>query len=133
MRFVYIVFALFFLAMGAFSCQQAFAHVDPVTKEDYSQWKRNDGKGSCCSDYDCKPTQARWNAEKGQWEARFGEFWVLIPHDKVLKHAAKDGNPHLCAQDYYGVGDWGGPPPDLGPNTGQHIFVFCFTAPEAKG
>jgi hypothetical protein len=100
----------------------ARSHVDHVTKEDYTQWKQPGNGASCCNDKDCAPTQARWNGR--QWEALFNGKWISIPHERVLKHEAKDGNAHLCAD--YAPNGWDGPPSD-------EVVVFCFVPPAARG
>lgn len=124
--YIRLIFISFILAAPA------QAHVDHVSKEDYTQWKQPNG-ASCCSDNDCKPTVARFNAEKGMWEARFGDWWVLVPHDRVMKFEASDGNAHICAVDMHGSGDWGGTSPKSEPNKGQSVFIYCFVPPAAKG
>lgn len=90
----------------------------------YKDWKQPGNGASCCNETDCAPTQARWLPDRGQWEAKYGEKWVLIPNNRILPFEAPDGNAHLCAQGSYG---WGYENP-----SGDDVTVLCFTPPAAR-
>ena len=66
---------------------------------------------SCCNENDCRPTDARFNAATGNWEAVKDGKWITIP-----KPAALASEAHLCA------------PPLTWPGYGQDE-VFCFIRP----
>ena len=81
-----------------------------------AQWYRSlrqpSGAG-CCSEADCRPTEAR--RSEGGWEARLpdGE-WTIVPPDRVLSNEAHPGGAAvLCYL----------------PHTG----VLCFVPPQAGG
>lgn len=49
---------------------------------------------SCCSDRDCKPVQARFNA--GQWEFLSDRGWRSVPSRKMLDVKSPDTRAHAC-------------------------------------
>ena len=78
----------------------------------YSRLKRNDGRGSCCSLMDCRPTQSR--AVNGHYEVKVEGEWVAVPEDKINKVIAPDGGAHVCA------------PRQVGANKG---VLYCVVLP----
>lgn len=62
----------FCLALGL--APGAKGHIDAVTRQDYSGYERNDGKGSCCDWHDCRPFDAA----------------------KIVRRPSDDGNWHVC-------------------------------------
>ena len=74
---------------------------------------------SCCNDNDCHPTEAKFNAATGNWEAVKDGRWVTIPRHKIVDGdvpAELAAEAHLCA------------PPASWPGYGQDE-VFCFIRP----
>ena len=74
---------------------------------------------SCCNDNDCHPTDAKFNAATGNWEAVKDGRWVTIPRHKIVDGdvpAELAAEAHLCA------------PPTSWPGYGQDE-VFCFIRP----
>lgn len=91
---------------------------------DYESWKIPGTNRSCCNNHDCAPTEAKWDAARKIWTAKFRGRWVDVPPARVLKFEAPDGNAHLCAMD---TADF----PDMGSEKTE-IVVLCFTPPAAK-
>ena len=81
-------------------------------KEFYLKLNRNDGKGSCCSLMDCRPTQSRMVGD--HYEVKVDGEWTPVPNDKINNVVAPDGGAHVCA------------PRQVGPNKG---VVFCVVLP----
>ena len=55
---------------------------------------------SCCNDNDCHPTDAKFNAATGNWEAVKDGRWVTIPRHKIVDGdvpAELAAEAHLCA------------------------------------
>src|SRR5262245_5332744 len=63
--------------------------------EFYSKLNRNDGKGSCCNLYDCRPTQSRRVGD--HYEVKVEGEWTRVPNDKINNVVAPDGGAHVCA------------------------------------
>jgi len=63
--------------------------------EFYSKLNRNDGKGSCCNLYDCRPTQSRRVSD--HYEVKVDGEWTRVPNDKINNVVAPDGGAHVCA------------------------------------
>src|SRR5262252_10810372 len=61
----------------------------------YSKLNRNDGKGSCCNLYDCRPTQSRRVGD--HYEVKVDGEWTRVPNDKINNVVAPDGGAHVCA------------------------------------
>lgn len=61
----------------------------------YTDWQRNDGKGSCCNLIDCAPAEVK-RVKKG-WEVKLHGHWVPVPEEVVLKKNSPDGQAHVCA------------------------------------
>lgn len=74
----------------------AYAHTDGVTGQDYSGFKRNDGRGSCCDWQDCRPASQPF-IEQGNEKMidRAGNTFSFDP-GKVVKRPSDDGNWHVC-------------------------------------
>lgn len=97
----------------------------------YQYWQRPNGKGSCCNENDCYPTQARFDPKTGTWWAmrREDNKWIEIPkwiydNNDPNRPESPDGQSHLCA-----------PPPFFATdmtnrNLGeaQSPSVYCFRA-----
>lgn len=71
------------------------------------------GGGSCCSEADCRPVEARLN-EQAQWEALIGPqypdfpggppFWVQVLPDHILNKTDNPlGRPVACWRSMQGV------------------------------
>lgn len=84
----------------------------------YQNLKRPDGSGiSCCSEKDCRPTDARVR-EDGSIEAMLNGRWVIVPPNKILRNVySPDLGSHICAPD---------PKATWYPK--DHIFCFVFGA-----
>src|SRR5262245_32945150 len=63
--------------------------------EFYSKLNRDDGKGSCCNFYDCRPTQSRRVGD--HYEVKVDGEWTRVPNDKINNLVAPDGGAHVCA------------------------------------
>lgn len=54
--------------------------------------------GSCCSEQDCKPVEARLNGD--HWEVAIGEgplpVWEEVPSAAVLRQPNLEGRPVAC-------------------------------------
>jgi hypothetical protein len=72
------------------------AHVDPVTGQDYRDFLRNDGKGSCCDWYDCRPAYAPFTEPDGEKIIDFANNKYLYDLSKVVKRPSGDGHWHVC-------------------------------------
>ncbi len=80
----------------------------------YYQFWYNQIGNHCCRNEHCRPTEARWNAEAGQWEALVLGRWVLIQPSQIVR-------------DDYGLD----PFPSVCHNDSGH--VYCFDPPGAQG
>jgi hypothetical protein len=74
----------------------AHAHIDPVTGQDYRDFMRNDGMGSCCSWHDCRPAHAPATESDGEMITDFGNNKYAFDPSKVVKRPSDDGNWHVC-------------------------------------
>jgi hypothetical protein len=74
----------------------AHAHVDPVTGQDYRDFLRNDGKGSCCDWYDCRPAYAPFTEPDGDKIVDFANNKYLFDPSKVVRRPSDDGRWHVC-------------------------------------
>lgn len=74
----------------------AHAHVDPVTGQDYRDFTRNDGLGSCCDWHDCRPAHAPVTEPDGEMIVDFGNNKYRFDPSKVVKRPSDDGNWHVC-------------------------------------
>lgn len=73
---------------------------------------RPDTNTSCCSDADCRATNARF--VNGHWEAEFDGTMTPIPDGKIVRNQdSYDGRAYLCA-----TKDKPGSP-----------FIYCFVRP----
>jgi hypothetical protein len=72
------------------------AHVDEVTGQDYREFMRNDGLGSCCNWHDCRPAHAPVSEPDGEKIVDFGNNKYLFDPSKVVKRPSDDGNWHVC-------------------------------------
>jgi hypothetical protein len=61
----------------------------------YTELRRPDGKGSCCSDRDCRPVE-QCTLPSGKDGLSIEGRCVSIPRDKVLPVASPDGRSHAC-------------------------------------
>ena len=81
----------------------------------YTDWRRPDVGGSCCSNADCG-IAPDFRISGGSYEVLFQGRWVAVPPEKVLRGVENpDGNPHLCAI----------------PLQDGGVTVFCFLPPSA--
>ena len=74
----------------------AQAHVDPVTGQDYRDFLRNDGQGSCCDWHDCRPAHAPVTEPDGQTIVDFGNNRYRFDPSKVVRRPSDDGNWRVC-------------------------------------
>jgi hypothetical protein len=74
----------------------ADAHVDRITGQNYDGYERNDGKGSCCGWYDCRPALAPFT--EGDGEKIMDRNRNKYPFDPaiVVQRPSDDGNWHVC-------------------------------------
>ena len=66
--------------------------------EPYSKWQRNDGKGSCCNNMDCRPVEWRTGVA-GDIEIKIVELdgaWRAAPNATILPFSSPDGRGHAC-------------------------------------
>jgi len=85
--FFSIVFAIPFVA---------YAHVDKLTGQNYSGFDRNDGKGSCCDWYDCRPALAPFMEPDGEKIMDRNQNKFSFDPAIVVKRPSDDGNWHVC-------------------------------------
>jgi len=81
----------------------------------YTDLKRPDTGTSCCSSWDCYPTEAQFKG--GTWFAlrREDRKWIAVPDHLILKNEiTQDGKAHVCA---------------TRPEAGD--IVYCFKPPES--
>lgn len=64
--------------------------------EFYSKLRKSNGE-SCCSGYDCSPTQSR--AVGDHYEVMVEGEWTYVPPDTIRKVQAPDGGAHVCFPD----------------------------------
>jgi hypothetical protein len=74
----------------------AHAHVDKTTGQDYREFMRNDGLGSCCSWHDCRPAYAPFTEPDGEKITDFGNNKYRFDPSKVVRRPSDDGNWHVC-------------------------------------
>ncbi|MDB5554400.1 MAG: hypothetical protein JWL86_4384 [Rhizobium sp.] len=74
----------------------AHAHVDKTTRQDYRDFTRNDGLGSCCDWHDCRPAHAPVTEPDGEMIVDFGNNRYRFDPSKVVKRPSDDGNWHVC-------------------------------------
>jgi hypothetical protein len=79
-------------------------------REFYSKLQRNDGRGSCCSLMDCRPTCMVGD----HYEVKVEGAWTPVPYDKINNVVAPDRGAHVCA------------PRQVGPN---RDVLFCVILP----
>jgi hypothetical protein len=66
----------------------------------YYQYWRNQNGTHCCEEEHCRPTEARWNAELGQWEALvLGQWRLIMPHMMVKDDYGLDPFASVCHND----------------------------------
>ena len=95
--------------MACVAAMPSFAHGP------YTDWRRPDVGGSCCSDADCS-TASDFRIKGGRYEVLFQDRWIAVPPEKVLRNVQNpDGNPHLCAI----------------PLQDGSVTIFCFLPPSA--
>ena len=83
-------------ALSVFLCESASAQEgyygvghDKWHQGFYTNFRRNDGHGSCCNLIDCRPTQSRMIGD--HYEVKVDGEWVLVPNDKINNVVAPDG------------------------------------------
>ncbi|CAN7531071.1 hypothetical protein [Rhizobium sp. LjRoot254] len=74
----------------------AQAHVDKTTGQDYRDFTRNDGLGSCCSWHDCRPAHAPVTEPDGDMIVDFANNKYRFDPSKLVKRPSDDGNWHVC-------------------------------------
>ncbi len=63
----------------------------------YEAWQRNDGKGSCCNNLDCRPVQFRDGANGVEIRIEeLGGAWHAAPMQSILPFGSFDANAHAC-------------------------------------
>jgi hypothetical protein len=65
----------------------------------YENWQRPDGRGSCCSNMDCRPVAYR--SHSGGIDIRIEELggaWHPVPPQAILPFASFDAEAHACYQ-----------------------------------
>jgi hypothetical protein len=75
----------------------AYAHVDKVTGQDYRDFQRNDGMGSCCDWQDCRPAFEPFMDKDGEKIRDRANNTFAFDPGKVVKRPSDDGNWHVCA------------------------------------
>lgn len=87
----------------------------------YNKLMRPDGKGSCCNMTDCRPTSIR-DAGDHQEIMKDGR-WIRLDPSKIVRDAAPDGRPHICAPN--------SPPPGGNPlYSFDADVVYCIVMPQ---
>jgi hypothetical protein len=74
----------------------AHAHVDRVTGQNYNGFDRNDGKGSCCDWYDCRPALAPFMEQDGEKIMDRNQNKYSFDPAIVVRRPSDDGNWHVC-------------------------------------
>ncbi|UVC09514.1 hypothetical protein IHQ71_02495 [Rhizobium sp. TH2] len=74
----------------------AQAHVDKTTGQDYRDFTRNDGLGSCCNWHDCRPAHAPVTEPDGEKIIDFANNKYRFDPSKLVKRPSDDGNWHVC-------------------------------------
>lgn len=72
------------------------AHIHPVTGQDYRDFLRNDGKGSCCDWHDCRPAYAPFTEPDGEKIVDFANNKYRFDPSKVVRRPSDDGHWHVC-------------------------------------
>jgi len=115
-----LVLLAVFLWTGADAQTGRHGHAHSKYHHAYEGLMRPDAPtSSCCNDNDCRPTEAKFNAATGNWEAVMDGRWITIPKNKIVDGdvpAELASEAHLCA-----------PPPGW-PGYGKDD-VFCFIRP----
>ncbi len=63
----------------------------------YEAWQRNDGKGSCCNNFDCRPVQYRDGANGIEIRIEeLGGAWHAAPMRSILPFGSFDAQAHAC-------------------------------------
>ena len=84
----------------------------------YDTWQRPDGKGSCCSSYDCRPVNYRQTAVGIEiWITEISQWQLVLP-SAILPFSSPDDNAHACY-----VLSWGFGQPRRMPN------IWCVALP----
>lgn len=84
----------FCLALGL--APGAKGHIDAVTRQDYSGYERNDGKGSCCDWHDCRPALPPFLTPDGEKIADRARNTYPFDPAKIVRRPSDDGNWHVC-------------------------------------
>jgi hypothetical protein len=74
----------------------AQAHIDRLTGQDYSGFERNDGKGSCCDWFDCRPALSPFMEPDGEKIMDRHQNKYSFDPRIVVKRPSDDGNWHVC-------------------------------------
>jgi hypothetical protein len=74
----------------------AYAHVDEATGQNYFGFERNDGKGSCCDWYDCRPALAPFMEPDGEKIMDRNRNKYSFDRRIVVRRPSDDGNWHVC-------------------------------------
>jgi hypothetical protein len=74
----------------------AHAHVDKTTGQNYSGFERNDGRGSCCDWYDCRPALSPFMESDGEKIMDRNQNKYAFDPRIVVKRPSDDGNWHVC-------------------------------------
>jgi len=99
--------------LGSFGCLHHEHHGR------YKDWQRKGGKGSCCSDEDCRPVRAR--LEDDGWVVWIPEFgrWIPVPDFAVGEpDRFGDGRSHVCSSK---------PIPGM-----PSLHIYCFSPTGSK-
>ena len=132
---IFVALSLAVLAMVGLSYGQPPAGTDPNSP--ISKWFQGltdpISHGSCCSEADCRPTEAH-QTKNGHWEAlvtreNYPQFsldtdkWVIVPDNRVLIRTENPtGRPVLCWNPAVHFGGFTSSEPTNG--------VLCFVVPE---
>lgn len=79
--------------LGAFGCGHGEQH------HEYKGWQRKGGKGSCCSNEDCRPVRARLEDDGGYsvWIPEYRD-WIPVPEFALGEpDRFGDGRSHVCS------------------------------------
>jgi hypothetical protein len=65
----------------------------------YETWRRPDGKGSCCNNFDCRPVIYRSGRDGVEIRiAELGGRWHRVPREAILPFGSFDAEAHACYQ-----------------------------------
>lgn len=85
---------------------QGFFGSGHAENHEHYQGLLNKQLGSCCNGTDCRPTQARWDPQRGGWDAMVDGVWTFIDNENLVlddawmeaqHHPRWDRQAHICS------------------------------------